>query len=308
MTTALTTFRLAGTPPAKLITSERQLQKHVAKAHTGGQRLVILGGGSNVLLPANMAATVLQLTDSGQRVCPASSDRTLRLWAGDSVARIAWTLLRIGYIDLADFVGLPGSFGGGVWNSSHGRAGRLLNESVAQIRFLDLNDGKFKTHDLKSSDFAYDWSRWQSQAVIITGVTLHLSAPVGDNQQKEILAQAQEYSKYKARTQPLDASSAGCFWRNVPNNDYLRQRFAQFRDRELFPSAVLIQVVADGLCVGGARVSERHRSFIINNGQATHRDVLALAREIKHRVSTEFGVLLQPEVTIFDKTGKKVQL
>jgi UDP-N-acetylenolpyruvoylglucosamine reductase len=51
-----------------------------------------------------------------------------------------------------------------------------------------------------------------------------------------------------------------------------------------------------GLRVGGASFSEKHANFIVNHGEATTADVVALMAEGRRRVKEAFGVELEPEV------------
>ena len=53
-----------------------------------------------------------------------------------------------------------------------------------------------------------------------------------------------------------------------------------------------------GLRVGGAVVSAEHGNFIINDGGATARDVLALMARVQARAQAERGIELRPEVEI----------
>jgi UDP-N-acetylmuramate dehydrogenase len=54
--------------------------------------------------------------------------------------------------------------------------------------------------------------------------------------------------------------------------------------------------------VGGACVSDVHANFIVNDGSATARDVLALIQWVKARVKAERGIDLQTEVEILGDT------
>ena len=47
---------------------------------------------------------------------------------------------------------------------------------------------------------------------------------------------------------------------------------------------------------GGAEVSEKHANFIINRGDATAVDVLALMQEIREGVYAKTGMLLESEI------------
>jgi UDP-N-acetylmuramate dehydrogenase len=53
-----------------------------------------------------------------------------------------------------------------------------------------------------------------------------------------------------------------------------------------------------GTRVGGAVVSAEHGNFIVNDGQATARDVLELIAILQARVKEARGIELQTEVEI----------
>ena len=54
-----------------------------------------------------------------------------------------------------------------------------------------------------------------------------------------------------------------------------------------------------GMQTGAAKVSEKHKGFIVNTGGATSGDVMALMDRVRTRVKDKFGVELQREVEIF---------
>jgi UDP-N-acetylenolpyruvoylglucosamine reductase len=53
-----------------------------------------------------------------------------------------------------------------------------------------------------------------------------------------------------------------------------------------------------GARVGGAVVSAEHGNFIVNEGQATARDILELIARLQQRAKTERGIELETEVEI----------
>ena len=52
------------------------------------------------------------------------------------------------------------------------------------------------------------------------------------------------------------------------------------------------------MAVGGAKVSERHANFIVNEGRATASDVLSLMRLCQATVLARTGVRLEPEIRV----------
>ena len=97
-----------------------------------------------------------------------------------------------------------------------------------------------------------------------------------------IAARMAQYSGKRWASQPA-APSAGCIFKNPQE----------------IPAGKLIEELGlKGTRVGGAVVSAEHGNFIINDGTATAKDVLALIALLKTRVKTARGVDLHTEVEI----------
>ena len=72
-----------------------------------------------------------------------------------------------------------------------------------------------------------------------------------------------------------------------------------FKNPEAIPAGKLIEELGlKGTGVGGARVSEIHANFIVNEGGATAADVLGLIGLIRERARKERGIELETEVMI----------
>ncbi|GAH83345.1 unnamed protein product, partial [marine sediment metagenome] len=65
-----------------------------------------------------------------------------------------------------------------------------------------------------------------------------------------------------------------------------------------FAGELIEKVGAKGLSQGKAAISNKHANFIINNGNATARDVLYLIEEIEKRVRKTFNIELNREIQI----------
>jgi UDP-N-acetylenolpyruvoylglucosamine reductase len=83
-------------------------------------------------------------------------------------------------------------------------------------------------------------------------------------------------------TQPI-AASAGCIFKNPVE----------------CPAGKLVEELGlKNKTIGAARVSEIHGNFIVNEGEATARDVIRLISEIQARAKADCGIDLQTEVQI----------
>jgi len=87
----------------------------------------------------------------------------------------------------------------------------------------------------------------------------------------------------RIKTQPFNLPSAGSVFRN-PNNDY---------------SGRLIEELGlKGYRIGDAQISSIHSNFIVNIGNATSKDILALINYIKEKVYEKYNIELITEVEL----------
>jgi UDP-N-acetylenolpyruvoylglucosamine reductase len=99
---------------------------------------------------------------------------------------------------------------------------------------------------------------------------------------EEVEQRMNAFSAKRWDSQPA-APSAGCCFKNPAT----------------IPAGRLIQELGlKGFRIGGAMVSLEHGNFIVNDGSATAKEVLALIGLIRERAKTERGIELQTEVEI----------
>jgi UDP-N-acetylmuramate dehydrogenase len=84
-------------------------------------------------------------------------------------------------------------------------------------------------------------------------------------------------------TQPIGELSCGSVFTNPPGDHAAR----------LIEAAGL-----KGYRIGGARVSEKHANFIINDGTATADELERMIEHVRETVARVHGVMLAPEVRI----------
>ena len=58
-----------------------------------------------------------------------------------------------------------------------------------------------------------------------------------------------------------------------------------------------------GYRIGGAEVSEKHANFIVNQGEATAKDIEQLILHVQAVVKQQQGVALHPEVRVIGEDG-----
>jgi UDP-N-acetylmuramate dehydrogenase len=142
----------------------------------------------------------------------------------------------------------------------------------------DLREVTFNAGDLK---FGYRDSGID-RSWVVTGVRLagH-RCPVEDARRK-----VEEYLDTRRSTQPAGQNTAGCVFKNPPDDAAGR---------------MIDHVGLKGYRIGGAEVSPIHANWIVNAGGATAGDILNLVEHIRGKVRDEYGVELELEIRVIGK-------
>ena len=196
-------------------------------------------------------------------------------------------------IDLVNFVsehslsglefaaGIWGSVGGAIFGNAGafgGEVGQVLDEAV----LIDCQ-GNVRTENATYFQFGYRHTRLKETREIVASATFRLTPgkkPQIEKRVDDILAR-------RAESHP-DRRTAGCFFRNIPDST---------QEHGKLPAGRLLEEVgAKELCVGGAKVYDKHANIIVNTGRATSKDIRQLADMLKKRVLDRFGIELQEEV------------
>ena len=91
------------------------------------------------------------------------------------------------------------------------------------------------------------------------------------------------FNRQRKEKQPIEMPSAGSTFR---------------RPQGYYAGKLIADCGLKGYTIGGAKVSEKHAGFVVNKGNATAADVLALINHIKKTVHEKMGVTLHEEVKI----------
>src|SRR5436190_3090104 len=130
----LTTFKVGG--PADWLVDVHQgdaLEQATAIARSAGLPLVVLGGGSNVLVSDEGVRGIVVRVHGGEvREIDSAS---VRADAGVTInGLVRWTVNR-GIAGLEAWAGTPGTVGGAIYGNAHFK-GRLIGELIAAVRVI----------------------------------------------------------------------------------------------------------------------------------------------------------------------------
>jgi UDP-N-acetylmuramate dehydrogenase len=248
-----------------------------------GAPVRLLGGGSNILV-ADGGVRGLVIRARGGAIHEID-DHHVRADAAVTInALVRWTIYH-GRAGLEAWAGTPGTVGGAIFGNAH-FGGRLIGDLVADAR-LARPDGSTLDASREEMAFAYDRSRLQTTGEVLLSAVFKV-APGDPAALRDVARQSLAFRK---RTQPLDTPSAGCIFQNPD------PAFDRVPDGIPYSAGALVDRAGlKGSRIGGARVSEAHGNFILNDGQATARDIRQLIERCRAEVHRKFGVELREEI------------
>ena len=159
-----------------------------------------------------------------------------------------------------------------------GAHGKEMKDIVKNVKCIDYqgNEKKFVNEEL---EFDYRSSIFKKEKYIITEVTLELQKGT----KEEIKAKMEEYATYRKEKQPIEYPSAGSTFKR--GNDFITAK-------------LIDEAGLKGYAIGDAEVSTKHAGFVVNKGNATAKDVLALVKYIKEKVYEKFNKKIELEIEV----------
>ena len=273
-----TTMRVGG--PAEILfspASEGELLFAVREAKRAGAPFRIIGNGSNLLvLDGGLPGLTIRLGEAFSKI--SVDGNQIRAQAGALLSRVAAAARDASLTGLEFASGIPGSAGGGMAMNA-GAYGGQLSDVFEGCRALDPETGIISALGPAEMALGYRESAALSRGLIVTEAAFRLTA--GDR--TAIQAKMDALSARRREKQPLNLPSAGSTFKRPEGH---------------FAGALIEQAGLKGLRVGGACVSEKHAGFVVNDRNATARDVLDLIRLVQARVLEHSGVRLETEVRI----------
>jgi UDP-N-acetylmuramate dehydrogenase len=278
-----TSFRIGGPVSAMLLpSSPSELGELRAVLTEYGVTPLIIGNGTNILADGRGFDAVAVKT-SGLSDIALAPGGAIRAGAGVTLRRLAVFARERGLSGLEFAHGIPGTLGGAIVMNA-GAYGGQMSGVVSSVRALAAcGDGGRAGGEVEISaaecEFGYRHSKFDGSGDVVVSADVVLE----DGNIGDISARMQELSERRRAGQPLDLPSAGSAFK---------------RPHDGYAASLIDRAGLRGYSVGGARVSEKHAGFIVNDAGATFDDVMELMARVRRRVSESFGVELEPEIRI----------
>jgi UDP-N-acetylmuramate dehydrogenase len=326
----MTTLRLGG-PARRLVTvsSTEDTLAAVRAADAAGDRVLVLAGGSNVVVPdAGFDGTVLLLRSSGIRVSRGADAVSVTVAAGhDWDAFVAWTVAEH-LAGVECLSGVPGSVGATPIQNV-GAYGQEVADTITAVTAYDRVTDSVVTLTPEECRFTYRHSVFKGRdRYVVLDVTFALrpgaaSAPLRFGELTRVLdvpaggsappaeVRAAVLALRRGKGMVLDADdpdtwSVGSFFTNpvVPAADVPPDapRFDAGDGRVKTSAAWLIEHAGftKGYGRDGVSLSTKHTLALTNRGTGSTEALLSLAREVRDGVRGRFGITLVNEPVLID--------
>ncbi|KAA3608131.1 MAG: UDP-N-acetylmuramate dehydrogenase [Planctomycetota bacterium] len=234
----------------------------------------LLGGGANVLAPdGGVNGAVIH---TGQMRRSFREENKLRLWPGVTLPSLVRGAAELGLSGVESLIGVPGQIGGALAMNAGGADWGLWDE-VEEVT-LWWPDGRLEAWTPEQVRPGYRDGNLRGAVVVEVLLSLKPEKEAVIRQRMESLL------KKKNASQPVTLSSAGCAFKNPPQDSAGR---------------LLDAAGMKGQREGAALVSERHANFIVNAGGARAAQVRTLMQRMHQAVADRFGIDLQAELVIW---------
>lgn len=234
----------------------------------------VIGLGSNLLVRDGGVPGIVIRLGRGFSDIKVEPGHRLRVGTAVPDVKVARAAAEAGISGLAFYRGIPGSIGGAL-RMNAGAHGRETKDCLIAARAVDL-DGKIYEYSLADMGFTYRHcdipDGWIFTEAVFQGTP---------GNPADILKEMDEVADYREKNQPIKERTGGSTFKNPPGNSAWK---------------LVDAAGCRGLRIGGAKVSDMHCNFLINDQQASGEDVEKLGETVRARVKASSGVTLNWEI------------
>lgn len=290
----------------------------------------ILSGGSNLLLTSPLEACVLYMDTTGKEVLEQDDESvTLRVMAGENWHELVLWTLEQGYGGLENLSLIPGKTGTAPIQNI-GAYGVEIRDVLVELEAVDIQTGESRVFSNAACRFGYRdsiFKRGLKGKYAIWSVTLRLTrsghqiktdygdiagwleregieAPGPSDVARAVIA-----IRKSKLPDPAELGNSGSFFKNPVIGEAqfknLSTRFPQMpgypqdNGEVKVPAGWLIDSLGyKGYRQGDAGVHKKQALVLVNYGDATGEEILALARKIQQVVWDAYEIRIEPEVNI----------
>jgi len=290
--------------------------------------LLVIGGGSNLLLTQDFEGNVLHPLIKGIEVSEKDAYILMRCGAGEVWDEVVDYAVSHGYYDMENLSHIPGEVGASVVQNI-GAYGMEVQDVVYKIEAVETETGKEVVITPEECDYAYRYSKFKGEwkgRYVVTYVTYKLSKnftprlgygnlsavlqqkgienPTASDVRRAVI----DIRKSKLPEPEIEGNAGSFFMNPVVDRDKFSELIEKYPnmphynvgdDKVKIPAGWMIEQCGwKGKSMGRAAVHDKQALVLVNKGGATGKEILALCDAIRSDVKSRFGIEIRPEVNI----------
>lgn len=317
------------------VESESQLKEILRHPKAKELKIMVLGGGSNVLFADDFDGLILHIQIKRREVIKETDDYVwLKIGAGENWHHTVRYCVEKGWGGIENLSLIPGTVGAAPIQNI-GAYGVEIEKVFEWLEAVDIEGRETRQYEKQHCEFGYRDSIFKGElkgVVIVTNVVLKLSKNPELNTSYGAIQSELEKRDIEQPTirdisdividirnsklpNPNLLGNAGSFFKNPIVNDNVYKRIKEEypkapgydmgNQKTKVPAGWLIEEAGwKGKIVGNTGTYKQQALVIVNHGGAKAREILNLADQIKKSVTEQFGIALVPEVNIVRSDGK----
>lgn len=255
---------------------EADLRELMAFARTKGFEYHIIGAGSNLLVrDGGIRGIVINMADGFKDIIWQEGAKAI-VGSGVKLSELVSGCTERGFSGVEFACGIPGTVGGAVAMNA-GAWGSEMKDVVSGVDVVRAG-GRRGFLSNEELSFGYRSSKIPAGAVVYNA---HLEFT--RKTPEEVRSAVEDYRTRRKNSARITLPSAGSVFKN-PEGGYAGK--------------LIEEAGMKGQRVGDAVISTAHANYIVNEGRATAKDILALVGQVRDKVYSETGVVLEPEIKV----------
>lgn len=306
--------------------TEDQLQDVLRNLTEEDYPLLLLGGGSNLLLTKRFEGTVLHSAIKGVETEETEENIYVRCGSGEVFDDVVDQCVRSGWYGAENLSIIPGEVGASAVQNI-GAYGREAKDIIYKIEAIEISTCKKVEFENEECKYGYRQSKFKNEwkdKYVITYVTYKLEkqftpyieygnikseldkrgieTPTAQDVRNVII----DIRNAKLPDPKVEGNAGSFFMNPIVSKETFEQLLNEYPqmphyhvddENEKIPAGWLIdQCGWKGKTLGKAGVHDKQALVLVNKGGATGNDIVALCNAVREDVKSKFGVDIHPEV------------
>lgn len=278
------------------VKNKEEMEKAVKEIKRNKTPFFILGGGSNILVnDKGYKGTIIKINNKKIEV----KKNKIFVEGGTSLNNFVNITIENSLTGLEWAAGIPGTVGGAIYGNA-AAFGFSIKDTLESVEVFNIEKESFEKIEGKGFSFENKESIFKkNKNLVIFSAVFKLKK----GKKEKIKEKIEELILKRKKSHPVSLPSAGCIFKNYEGKVFDKKLIEEFPLLEKFnnlgviPVSYLIEKAnLKGKKIGGAKISNKHANFIVNEKNAKKKDVEDLIKIIKKEVKKKFKIKIEEEV------------